>query len=348
MDTFISKHRINPQCVWFTVNRGCNFRCKWCYAQDTKYNASEEISIELAKELIFLIKGLKINRITIIGGEPTLWSKLLIFNKICIEEKIKTTLVTNAMRFGINGFWKKYQQYPNTKIGISIKAFDEKSMLSMAGISNFEISKKGLERVISFFKCGVSTVYNTVSSDYLIDIARFAKKCGAKSLSISLCTPAICSDSINSNFVVDPHKTVSDIVNFYPELEKITNGWLTFSMKLPLCLWPKDFIEKLVEKNQISTVCQLQQRSGLIFGTNGDLFVCNSLFDFPIGKYGNDFVDKNTLLEFLNSEEVVKIYDKLTSYPSQKCIKCPKYNFCGGGCPLFWSTYNPEKIIPGW
>jgi len=92
MDISIKKHGINPRCVWFTVNHGCNFRCKWCYAQNTEYNPAEEMDIELARNLIFIIKDLKINRVTVIGGEPTLWSKLLVFNKICIDNKIKTTL----------------------------------------------------------------------------------------------------------------------------------------------------------------------------------------------------------------------------------------------------------------
>ena len=57
--------------------------------------------------------------------------------------------------------------------------------------------------------------------------------------------------------------------------------------------------ERLVEKKQISTVCQLQQRSGLIFGTNGELLVCNSLFDFPIGE---KYIFSRTIFAFTESE----------------------------------------------
>lgn len=340
--------KITPGCAWLTVNRSCNFRCKGCYAQGTGYNPNHIMNLELAEELLSLIVKLKIKSITIIGGEPTLWPHLADFNNLCKEFGEKTTIVTNAMQFGIDSFWEKYLESPNTKAGISIKAFDKNSLKEIAEVNSFEISEKGLKRAIAHFKSGVSTVYNTINATNITDIAKFAMDCGARHVSISPCTPAFCDGLPNNTYVVEPRMMANHILDIYPKLVEVTGGRVSFSVKFPICLWPKDFVENLVKEGQISTVCQLQHRTGLIFDVDGNLALCNSLFDYPIGKYGENFNDDESLLELMNSKTVIGFYDKLTSYPSTKCIDCEKYDVCAGGCPLFWSLYQPNKLIHGW
>jgi radical SAM protein with 4Fe4S-binding SPASM domain len=347
MSTLID-HQIRPTGAWFTVNRACNFRCLGCYAKGTGYSSSKDMSLELAEKLLTLLASLEIRNVIVIGGEPTLWKDLFRFNELCSRQKVKTTLVTNAMKFGVDAFWEQYQISPNTKVGISVKAFDEESLRQVAEVNSFETTKKGIERGVRLFKCGVSTFYNAVSSDKLIDIAQFAMDCGARSLSISPCSPAFCDGKSDSTYVLHPSVVVQNFLGMYPRLDEITKGKLRFSLKLALCIWPKNFIEMLVKKNQINTVCQMHKRIGLIFDVDGKLAICNSLFDYAIGKFGEDFSDKESLLNLLNSPQVIGLYNKLTSYPSTKCVGCEKYDVCAGGCPLFWSLYNPQELIPGW
>lgn len=344
----VNLQQIEPKGAWITVNRACNFRCQWCYAQGTDYDASKSMTFKLAEQLLELIISLGIRSVTIIGGEPTLWEPLLDFNKLCNSKKVRTTLVTNAMRFGNDVFWEKYQTAQNSKVGISIKAFDRESLKSVAGVSSFNLSKKGIKRGVATFKCGVSTVYNTTCTDSLTDIAKFAMDCGAKFLSVSPCTPSFCGENVDDTYVIHPRTVAQNVLEMYPRLDEVTNGQVLFSMKLPLCLWPKEFIENLAKKEQISTVCQLQHRAGLIFDVDGKLAICNSLFDYTIGKFGEEFIDKESILALMNKPTTVGLYDKLTSYPSTKCIGCEKYDLCAGGCPLFWSLYHPQELIPGW
>jgi radical SAM protein with 4Fe4S-binding SPASM domain len=75
--------------------------------------------------------------------------------------------------------------------------------------------------------------------------------------------------------------------------------------------------------------------------------ICNGLTDYPIGRFGKDFTDLSSLLETLNTLAVTKIYDRITSYPSQKCKDCNRWEFCGGGCLLTWMAYKPEDVIVG-
>lgn len=343
----VSSEKIIPSCAWITVNRTCNLRCGGCYAESTGYGAGQDMDFELAKKIAGLISALDIKSVIVVGGEPTLWDHLTDFNKFCRDINLNTTVVTNAIRFGADRFWSRYMENPSTKVGISIKAFDKASLKKIAGVDSFKLAEKGLRRAISHFNCGVSTVYSTSSADSILDLAKFAMDCGARSLTLSPCTPSFCDGEADGTYIVEANKMVAHIVDVYPKLVEITGGNITFSMKLPLCLWPKEFVENLVQQNQISTVCQVQQKAGVVFDVDGQLMLCNSLFDFPLGKYGVDFTDKESLVALMNSQKTVDMYNSLTAYPSEKCITCSLWNVCAGGCPLYWTLFDPNEVIKG-
>ena len=300
-------------------------------------------------EIVLLLKTMDIKKISIIGGEPTLWKPLIEFNRFCSEINMQTSLVTNAMKFGEDNFWEKYKQFPNTSSPwASIKAYDQSSLQNTCGVFNFEKVSLGIKRAIELFNCGVSFVYNSYYVDNLIDMTKFAIEMGAKSVRICPCTPTFVNDVVSDQYMIETELFISNVVRDYQKLSEITNNRLSFSMKMPLCLWPKEFIEELIRKKQMTSTCQVQKRSGIIFDTDGNVIMCNFLFDYPIGIYKKDFSDYNTLVELLNSEKILNYYEKINSYPSIKCIGCPIFNICSGGCPLRWAVYNPEETIKGW
>ena len=43
---------MNYKTCWLTVNRACNFRCKWCYERSTNYLSSDDMSLDKAKQII--------------------------------------------------------------------------------------------------------------------------------------------------------------------------------------------------------------------------------------------------------------------------------------------------------
>jgi radical SAM protein with 4Fe4S-binding SPASM domain len=337
--------KINPKVGWITVNRTCNMRCGWCYAKGTNYKG--EMSLDFAKKLASLLKDCGVRRLIIIGGEPTLWSHLLEFNEFCRDLNLKTQMVTNSLRFSDNHFWSEYKEKPNDLIGVSLKGYDAPTYKAVTGISDFTSIKSGLKRALNFFQCGVSTVYGSSDGNELVSTANFAKEVGANYLSIGFCNPSITKAGVSGEFLSKSTDVVSGIVNSYQEVSSIMNDKMGFSMKIPLCLLPKDFLSLLVSKKQISTLCQLRHKTGLIFDVEGEVIVCNTLFDYPIGKFGEDFTTKEELLSFLNSPVISGYYDKLNNYPSEKCVSCKEYSRCGGGCPMFWSYYKADDVIKG-
>ena len=338
-------NQIKPNIAWITVNRNCNMRCKWCYAKGSEYCG--EMSLEFAKKLAVLIYDCGIKKLILIGGEPTLWSHLFNFNKFCRKLGLETVLATNALRFSSDVFWEKYKEDPNDSVGISLKGYDELSCKKIARITDFDSVVSGLRRGLDFFQSGVSTVYNSSDPKELIDTANFSKEIGASYLSVGFCTPSITKEGSDGSFLTPINKVVASVVSAYKEISCIMNDKISFSMKFPLCLWPEDFIESLIAKKQISTLCQLRQKTGLIFGVSGEVIVCNTLFDYPIGGFERDFSAREEFLKFLNTPLIAGYYNKLNNYPSEKCISCKKYPVCGGGCPMLWSFYKADKVIKG-
>jgi len=52
---------------WLTVNRFCNFRCSWCYAKETQFRPEDDMSFDLACELVNLMTSLGVRNTILIG-----------------------------------------------------------------------------------------------------------------------------------------------------------------------------------------------------------------------------------------------------------------------------------------
>ncbi len=335
--------------MWLTVNRACNFRCAWCYAAGTGYRSENEMSLSFAIEFLKIAKDIDIKRLFIIGGEPSLWSHLLEFNDILKSVGIKSILVTNAFRFSDDQFWGKYISHPNTHIGVSFKAFDHQSLLRNTGVSRFSDITKALQRVFEYQPNSIASfVYSRPYISHFLDMVNYAVDCGAFGVSVNFCSPAIQKNYVDKRFMVDAENMVAEIMSVYEKAHDITKGRLVFVMKHPLCIWPRDFIEVIKERKQISTTCHLQHQSGGIISTDGSLLICNSMFDCPVGRYGRDFFSAESLVSFFSSEKVKEYFRRITAYPSLKCRDCEIFEDCGGGCPLLWTAYSPDEVITGW
>lgn len=335
--------------MWLTVNRGCNFRCDWCYAAGSEYRKEDEMSLALAQDIIVIAKQLGIGRLLLIGGEPTLWPHLFDVNDAMKSSGVKSTLVTNAYRFSCDEFWREYLEHPNTQIGASFKAFNPESLAENAKVTTFANVTKGLKRVFELQSRGIASfVYSRPYISHFLDMVKYAVDCGAFGVSVNFCSPAIHKDQIDDRFMVDIDVMVKEMTSAYEEAHRITDGHIVFVLKHPLCIWPREFIETLKDRGQIATTCHLQHQSGGIIDTDGSLLICNSMFEFPVGKYGQDFNSAESLSAFFGSDQVRNHFAQVKAYPSEKCINCSVLEDCAGGCPLLWTVHSPKEVITGW
>jgi len=163
--------------MWLTVNRGCNFRCEWCYAAGSEYRMEDEMPLSLALNLLETAKQLEVRRLFLIGGEPTLWSHLFDFNDAMKSSGISSTLVTNAYRFSNDEFWQKYLEHPNTDIGASFKAFDPNSLVGNTKSTGFTDVTKSLKRVFKHQPNGIASfVYSRPYVSHFLDMVKICRR----------------------------------------------------------------------------------------------------------------------------------------------------------------------------
>jgi radical SAM protein with 4Fe4S-binding SPASM domain len=335
--------RCSPSTSWLTVNRQCNLRCKWCYGEDSNFDMEKAMSLQMAMDLVEMAHSMGVRNFNIIGGEPTLWPGLFQLSDFCRELGVGTCLITNAARFADDRFWSEYQEHPCDSVSISVKSADRERFQDVTGSKCYDLVMKGIERGIHFHEAGVSTVYNSlVGMQGLKHIALTCREMGAKSITIDLCSPVVAGEGVSSGFSIEPHRLAEEIVEIQPLLSEMYKGNVSFMLYVPLCLFPAQFIEMMIEKGQIGTACHVYSRSGVNFDTNGDVLICNTLLDSTIAKAGTDYYDGFSLLEHLNSDELRQDYEQLLRYPSPECTVCRWASICRGGCLLNWMVFDPS------
>lgn len=343
MDSQLFDYIAQPRIAWLTVNRSCNFRCPWCYSQTVGYTDDYNLKLELGKHIIAIAKDLGVNHIKFIGGEPTVYDGLNELNSCCKDNGIKAGLVTNACRFGDNVYWTEYLCNPCDEVGISVKGASAKDFKQIGSEDLYTQTSLGIKRALEFYKCGVSTVLNSaVGSDGLKNIARQCKDWGASSFSVSLCNPLNKNGVVEGDYATDLRWLISEVVALYPYLDKLFAGRISFELYIPLCLFPRDFINMVLEKGQAATICNVNDRNGLVFNTNGDVLICNEIISGVVARYSEDFVDAKSLLKHLNSPRIIENYRQLLRYPSTECTACSMNKICKGGCLVNWLTLNPS------
>ncbi|GHV30376.1 hypothetical protein FACS189481_4530 [Clostridia bacterium] len=336
--------------VWLTVNRFCNFRCQWCYAEGTCYSRSDDMPFAVAKKLVDFSKELGAANILLIGGEPTYYPRFFELLKHIKASGFECTLITNGYRFRDKSFVKKVQEAGLDSIGFSIKAVNRLQHRQLTGVDAFDDIKMAIKNLskIDNIKIGYSTV---VSNDTVDNLEEFAELLAGlddkKWLRYVFCGPVFDKKSdVDKHCVPMQKEIVEKVVAKFDEIDSILGGRVMIEQSYPMCVWPVGFIDKLKERGQVDCGCHLQNRVGLVFDGKGRVLPCSLLTGFPIGQYGKDFSNKLDFEKFWMSENLQKLHNEIYAYPNLKCVSCPDYLECGGGCPLKWLIYD-TKEIPG-
>jgi MoaA/NifB/PqqE/SkfB family radical SAM enzyme len=241
----------NPSSVWLTVTRRCNFRCKWCYAKGSHYNPADDMSFDQAKKLVELVRSLGINHVTLTGGEPTLWPHLFAFNDYARGRGVSVSMTTNACKFGDDKYRERYLKSPCDNVGVSIKGITKRQFVDIVGVpALFANTIKGIGRAIEHYpELDIGTVYSTLTSkDDIRTISQSVRDLGAKSFVVSPCGVTVSDGVPSDQYVVEPKQLVEDIQELYGFLDELFDGKIVIEMSLPYCMWPQEFLDRLVEE----------------------------------------------------------------------------------------------------
>lgn len=326
--------------VWLTVNRTCNFRCPYCYAETTNYK--DEMPLDLAKDVISFAKSMGAKAAILIGGEPLLYSKLDEIVSFINDKGMRVVVVTNGLEITNKKIQNLMDNHKIHAIGFSVKGWDEQSYFEQTKVHVFERVKKAMS---IFAKSDVNGSYSFVltkdTHDKLKEVAEFVCKDTKRKLKFILCNPVVWKDGkIDGSHMVPVEELVESFTKQYAEVNDILQGRLVLQQSLPMCVWSSDFIEHLQALQQIQFGCNIRSQKGLAFGIHGEVLLCNAIADFPIAQFGKDFVDRESFVSFINSENSMKYFNKIFKYPLKQCDMCDRRHTCFGGCPFKWFVYS--------
>lgn len=338
---------MNYRCGWLTLNRACNLRCKWCYARKTGFKVKDDLDINLAYGLIDIFKDFGIKHICLLGGEPTLYKYLDDVIKYINNNNMKATLVTNGISLSNEEFLNNIIDSGISNINISLKGECKEKYKEITGFDCYNKVMKAInncaQRKIKF---GVSMVLTEDNiNSYTLGLED-AYKAGARNFNLSFCYEFNMNKEY-SNYLskMNPRNIIKGFIKSYDKLDKVTHHRFKLFQTYPLCLWDKDFIQMLDSKNQVSSVCQLQSKTGLLFDNFGNIIPCNAMYEVKLGKYGVDFTDSNSLKQYIRNDKIRKMYKRFCGLPSTKCINCKMVLYCGGGCVCQWTNYSYNDLM---
>ena len=267
---------------WITVNRDCNLRCNFCYAMKT-FDSAKTMPIESALKIIDFCCEAKIEKIIIIGGEPTLYREIIRLIKYAKERGLYVSLVTNGVMLSSLSYCKQLIQAKIDEIGISLKGNDEIDFKNITGKDLFSKVLGGMEnlKMLSFpFSC--SMVITKENLFTFLKGVEFAFNNGCKGVSLSFAYDFCTSKNKDDDYLIknNPYYFVHSFVSQIDSLNLISNEKWSFESGYPLCIFTDEQIEKF--GGHLVTTCQLLNRNGIIFDTDLNILPCNTMHSIKI------------------------------------------------------------------
>ncbi|MBU1202968.1 radical SAM protein [Patescibacteria group bacterium] len=318
-------------------------RCHWCYAKE-KIDSSSSMTLDVLESILSVVANKPINVFTLIGGEPTIHKDLSSFIKRLKPSRVM--MVSNGLRLANMSYLFNLKESGLDVVALSLKGANQAEYLKNTGVPGLDKVERAVANMNALgMQYNISVTFSDSVMDSLPMILDWMQSSNAQSMSINYCRPYVVDGRISAQGVPSPVEMAERTVQSY-ELIRKSGVRCTFSFLLPLCLLPREFIDLLVSRNELSTICQLQKHTGIIFEPDGSLIPCHHLFDYKLGKLGEDFTTAAEFDTFMEGGKISRFYRKTGGFPHEKCLSCDLRTRCGGGCLVQHLQYSPSELIP--
>ncbi len=328
---------------WLTVNRMCQLRCQWCYAQNTGYDASHDMTFDTVIRLIDIMQEMGTCTCKILGGEPSLYPRITDVLKYLRTCGIRSILITNGLRYTNKDFMAEHFEAGLNSLIISLKAGTHGSYKQYTGADVLDKVHQAV-RNLSNFSGGVTITITEEMFNEIIPALAGVIDAGVRFINLHFCSPTLASGAPKNHSMLMPSIAADLMMRAVHYLEEQGVSY-NVQISIPFCLFETDFIRNLINKNSLTSGCIVNKKSGIIFGTEGEAGFCNHMMDYPFGKLNVDFSTAAQLQKLYLSQD--RFFNVTNRAPSYKCLECPISHICCGGCPLLWTQFNPETWVRG-
>ncbi len=286
----------HPRGIQFYPTLSCNYRCDFCFNRGL--GGADAISPHDFLSLIHILKGIGVESVDILGGEPTLHPALPEFASIINENNLSAVISTNGSNIRtLRLISKAHARGANIKIGVSVNS------------NNSSV----LDDFITDCKPYVKSV--AAKKPFPVPGAA-AKYVGMPGINYYLIfRDAISKDDLRETM---PFFEYYEILN---ELKRERNG-----VDGVYCAGFLPDMEVYPELEGVRCPAGTTKAAVL---PNGDVYPCNLFFRHRQFRLGNIFTDD---FEVIWSNPVL---DFFRVFHGNKCLRkrCGLFNRCRGGCP---------------
>jgi len=303
------------------------------------------MSLETVRKYVALAAELGAGSVVLIGGEPTMHPEFFKIIEIIRSAGLRVFLATNGIKFSNPEFLEKTVNAGVSSVVVSFKAANREMFLEETGIQMFDKQVRAIKNLVG---SGINNIVSITACENQIknfdEMIRAVKSMGANKVFLDTGMPVFSDGKSVVDDIRTPKEMAQFILEAYPKLERSGLNF-NFKLGLPFCLFPKEFIEKIINDGNTSTRCQMMDKGSLIISPDGNILPCNHLCDLSLGKIGEEFTNAEEFHDYRKSEKVAKFYRKVNSCSNNKCVSCQYWRMCGSGCKIYWFHYGADSLL---
>jgi len=251
-------------------------------------------------------------------------------------------VVTNGRQFSDLDYCKRVLDAGTKKISISLEGASAETHDQITHrTGSFSESLRGLQNLLSLgFPVDVITTVCRSNAGEIRDVIALLGSLGLEHGVLNLCTPSI-DPSRDVGDVLPPMAFATTITDLLEHVPKGTA--LSVVTPFPICL-----LKAVSNTTPPFGICQMYHGEGLTIDVDGTVIPCTHFAGaglFPLFDQQGDVIeDPDWFLTNWNTQGA-SFRERLWTYPASWCTDCDDWQSCLGGCPLFWTAYDPEQTI---
>lgn len=337
------------QTIWLPITYSCNNRCGWCYAQN-EIPKDRDLSDKNEELFLDFFSDLDVKKIVLIGGEPTRYHNIIRLIQGATDRGIRVGMVSNGRKLGNYGFCKGLKDAGIHSTTISIHGSTPKLHDKITQVKgSFNQSIQGLENLIETgIHASTETVMSRDNEHDLECIVDLTEQYDLEQSVYGVCGP--CLTEKDSEFSISLNEGAKMFERVFQHSRRKERTKLITSATI--CSFDPVIYSEMKKHKSVSRGCHVFTGNRFVLEPNGDVLPCVHFAGLPIMNIFEDgkIMSANRFLEEYNSPggNNQTFRRMLGQYPSTKCRDGNCWgNDCSGGCPIFWSQYQPQEEIKG-
>jgi radical SAM protein with 4Fe4S-binding SPASM domain len=317
----------SPLTIKWEITRGCNLKCKHCYARAGK-TLKNELNTEEIKKLLDRLDEIGTISLHFTGGEPFVRKDFLDILEHANRHNFSITILTNATLID-RDLANKLSRINIHSVQVSLDGAKSETHDKIRGIAGaFDLTIRGIKNLIeNEIKVSIATTFSKNNINEVEEIYELTKKLGASSFLFGFVFPV---GRGKDNF--------KSLCLSWEEMRKIQKVLVNKARKnKDFPVYIDEAIGMLDKSKWRPPICKAG-RIMIAITAEGNIVLCPMLPNVVLGN-----VRKDDILEIWKNSPMLNYIRNIKNIKGY-CSKCPNLPNCGGGCKAMSYMYNNDPM----